>query len=88
MSLLQAFSLGLPAIVTDVGGMAEVVKLARAGITVRPTDPADMAKAILLLSGNEKEREQFSTNGLAEYQTRFTVQSMVDTYRDLYRSIA
>ena len=87
MSLLQAFSLGLPAIVTDVGGMAEVVKLARAGITVRPTDPADMAQAILLLSGNEKEREQFSANGLAAYQTRFTVQSMVDTYCDLYRSI-
>ena len=31
VSLLQAFSLGLPAIVTDVGGMAEVVRLAQAG---------------------------------------------------------
>ena len=29
VSLLQAFSLGLPAIVTDVGGMAEVVRLAQ-----------------------------------------------------------
>ncbi len=34
MSLLQAFSLGVPAIVTDVGGMAEVVRLAQAGMTV------------------------------------------------------
>ena len=34
ISLLQAFSLGLPAIVTDVGGMAEVVRLAQAGVTV------------------------------------------------------
>ena len=34
VSLLQAFSLGLPAIVTDVGGMAEVVRLAQAGFTV------------------------------------------------------
>jgi len=35
MSLLQAFSLGLPAIVTDVGGMAEVVRLAQAGSRYR-----------------------------------------------------
>ena len=39
VSLLQAFSLGLPAIVTDVGGMAEAVKLAQAGFTVSATDP-------------------------------------------------
>ena len=39
ISLLQGFSLGLPAIVTDVGGMAEVVRLAKAGITVSATDP-------------------------------------------------
>ena len=35
MSLLQAFSLGLPAIVTDVGGMAEVVRLSQAGLRCR-----------------------------------------------------
>ena len=43
MSLLQAFSLGLPAIVTDVGGMAEAVRLAQAGFTVPVSDPAGMA---------------------------------------------
>ena len=43
MSLLQGFSLGLPAIVTDVGGMAEVVRLAKAGFAVSATDPAEMA---------------------------------------------
>ncbi len=52
MSLLQAFSIGLPAIVTDVGGMAEVVRLAQAGITVPVTDTVALAAAILELAAN------------------------------------
>ena len=86
ISLLQAFSLGLPAIVTDVGGMAEVVRLARAGFTVSATDPAEMAAAILRLAANNTERERFSRNAEEAFQLRFTLQIMVDAYMDLYRS--
>ena len=88
MSLLQAFSLGLPAIVTDVGGMAEVVRLAKAGYTVSATDPAEMAAAILRLADSDAEREQFSANAEAAFHSRFTLQTMVDAYMDLYRDTA
>jgi glycosyltransferase involved in cell wall biosynthesis len=86
MSLLQAFSLGLPAIVTDVGGMAEVVRLAKAGITVSERDPAEMASAILRMTGNKTEREQLSMNAKQAFHSRFTLQTMVETYLDLYRT--
>jgi glycosyltransferase involved in cell wall biosynthesis len=86
MSLLQAFSLGVPAIVTNVGGMAEAVRLAQAGITVSITDPAEMAAAILRLACSDAERERFSTNAVDAYQSRFTVQTMVDAYMNLYRT--
>jgi glycosyltransferase involved in cell wall biosynthesis len=86
MSLLQAFSLGLPAIVTDVGGMAEVVRLADAGFTVSPTDPEQMASAILRMAGNNAERSRFSANAEATFQSRFALQTMVDAYMDLYRN--
>ena len=86
MSLLQAFSLGLPAIVTDVGGLAEVVRLANAGYTVPVTDPAEMAAAILRLAGSDTERKQFSMNAEATFRSRFTLQTMADTYMDLYRN--
>jgi len=84
ISLLQAFSLGLPVIVTDVGGMAEVVRLANAGYTVSVTDPAEMAAAILRLSRSEAEREQYSINGEATFRAHFSLQTMVDAYSDLY----
>ena len=78
MSLLQAFSLGLPAIVTDVGGMAEVVRLAQAGFTV--TDAAGMAAAILRLAGDAAEQEQLSKNAEAAFHERFTLPAMAAAF--------
>ena len=88
VSLLQAFSLGLPAIVTDVGGMAEIVRMAEAGPTVSAADPAEMAAAILRLAGSDAEREKFATNAEAAFHSRFTLQTMVDAYMELYRDTA
>jgi glycosyltransferase involved in cell wall biosynthesis len=85
MSLLQALSLGLPAIVTDVGGMAEIVRLANAGYTVPLESSAEMAAAILRLAGSQTDRQQFSINGKAAFDQYFTLKTMVDAYMDLYR---
>jgi glycosyltransferase involved in cell wall biosynthesis len=84
ISLLQGLSLGLPAIVTDVGGMAEAIQISRAGITVSATDPSEMVAAILRLAGSESERRQFSTSAEAAYRARFTPKIMSDAYMDLY----
>ena len=86
VSLLQAFSLGLPAIVTDVGGMAEVVRLANAGFIVPADNLAEMGAAILRSTGNDAEREQFAANAVAAFQSRFTLDTMVEAYMELYRS--
>jgi glycosyltransferase involved in cell wall biosynthesis len=86
MSLLQGFSLGLPAIVTDVGGMAEVVRLTKAGFAVSVTNPLEMAAAILRMAGSDAERAQFSRNAEAAFRSRFTLKTMVDAYMDIYRT--
>jgi len=86
VSLLQALSVGLPVIVTDVGGMAEVVRLAKAGLTVSPADPSEMASAIVRIAGNAAERERFSKNAEAAFQARFTLETMVEAYMELYRN--
>jgi len=85
VSLLEAFSLGVPAIVTDVGGMAEAVRIAQAGFTVSVTGPAEMTSAIVRMAGDSAERERFSKNGENAFVKRFTLQAMVDAYMDLYQ---
>lgn len=86
MSLLQAFSLGLPAIVTDVGGMAEVVRIAQAGYAVSPTDTTEMTAAILRLAASDQERQTFSKNAEETFRSHFTLETMVKAYMDSYRN--
>jgi glycosyltransferase involved in cell wall biosynthesis len=88
ISLLQAFSLGTPAIVTDVGGMAEVVRMAAAGVVVPPQDASAMAEAILRMKENTEERRQLSAQAEAAFASYFSLQTMVDGYASLYRDTA
>lgn len=86
MSLLQAFSIGLPAIVTDVGGMAEVVRFADGGMVVPLTESRAMTAAILRLAQSGEDRQRFSANARAAFQAHFTLGAMVDAYMKLYRN--
>ncbi len=88
VSLLQAFSVGLPVVVTDVGGMAEVVRLARAGIVVSATDTGELASAILRLANSDSARKEFSMNAEAAFHSHFTLESMVEAYMGLYQNTA
>jgi glycosyltransferase involved in cell wall biosynthesis len=88
VSLLQAFSVGLPVVVTDVGGMAEVVRLTQAGFVVSATDPAELASAILRMARSNAEREQFSRNAEAAFRSQFTLERMVEAYMNLYQDTA
>ena len=85
MSLLQALSSGLPAVVTDVGGMAEVVRLAQAGITVPLDSAQSMAEALVRLATQPNERGDFANNAEAAFHAHFTLPVMVERYSQLYR---
>lgn len=85
MSLLQAMSVSLPAIVTDVGGMAEVVRNADCGLTTPVGDADAMAEAILQLAFNPEKRKALAKNAKAAYEENFTLERMNASYMELYR---
>jgi glycosyltransferase involved in cell wall biosynthesis len=86
MSLLQAMSAGLPAIVTDVGGMAEVVRNSECGICTPVGDSAKMAEAIIQLAADPARRAVLATKASAAYNAQFTLEEMDTAYMELYRS--
>jgi glycosyltransferase involved in cell wall biosynthesis len=88
MSLLQALSSRLPAVVTDVGGMAEVVRLAEAGLTVPLGNAEAMAEALVRMATRVNERETFAKNAEAAFDAHFTLPVMVERYSQLYRDTA
>jgi glycosyltransferase involved in cell wall biosynthesis len=86
ISLLQAFSIGLPAIVTDVGGMAEAVRLGQAGVIVTPESADEMAAAILRLAANAAEHQRLSASAASAFLSHFSLQKTVVAYKQLYLS--
>ena len=85
MSLVQAMSLGLPAVTTDVGGMAEVLRLSGSGLLAPVGDARAMADAIVRLAENAGLREEFSRRAREAYAREFTLEQMAAAYEELYR---
>jgi glycosyltransferase involved in cell wall biosynthesis len=87
MSLLQAMSIGLPAITTDVGGMAEVLRLSQSGLLAPVGDAPAYAQAILQLAADQTLRQQLSSNALIAYHQHFTLEQMDAAYMALYTRV-
>ena len=88
MSLLQSMSVGLPAIVTGVGGMAEILRLSEGGLMTPVGDEAAMAKAIVRMATERDLRQACGERARASYQANFTLDEMDAAYQRLYRDAA
>ncbi|MGI4854099.1 MAG: glycosyltransferase [Janthinobacterium lividum] len=84
MSLLQAMSIGLPALVTDVGGMQEVLQLSGGGLRVPVGDHAAMADAMVALAGDSQVRQRCGALARQAYEEHFTLAQMHAAYLRLY----
>ena len=86
ISLLQAMSAGLPALVTDVGGMAEVVQNAGCGLRTPVGEVAAMADGMVRIGTDAGLRAKFARNGRRAYAESFTLERMDEAYEALYRA--
>ena len=84
MALLQAMSLGTPAILTDVDGSGEVLRYTGGGLLVPVSDPAAFADAIVKLAQDDALRAEFSRRSLEAYERDFTLERMNAGYMELY----
>nr|WP_282450889.1 glycosyltransferase [Marinobacter bryozoorum] len=84
MTLLEAMSLGVPAIATAVGGNVEIVESGRTGLLIPTENPAELAKAVLRLKSDRDLREKLGRESRILFEERFSVARMVSRYQDLY----
>lgn len=85
ISILEAMAASLPAIVTDVGGMPEVIDLSGAGTVVRAGDVAALADAIVEFAGRRNELSALGNRARACYGQYFTPEQMANQYFSLYQ---
>ena len=86
IALLEAMALGTPAVVTDVGGLPEVVEHGRQGMVVRPGDPRGLADAIVALLEDADLRERLGREckrRAAEFDIRAAVRRTEEVDEEL-----
>lgn len=84
ISLLEAMAAGVPQVVTNVGGMAEVLEMSRGGLVVPPSSPEALADAILKFVHNEDFRQECASRSRDCYQRQFLADRMASDYFNLY----
>ena len=86
ISILEAMAAGLPAIVTAVGGMPEVITLSGAGVTVPAGDVEKLAQAIVDFANRRDELKLLGDRAQFCYRQHFTPERMSEQYLALYES--
>jgi glycosyltransferase involved in cell wall biosynthesis len=84
VSLLEAMSVGLPAVVTDVGGMSEIARLSGAVTLVPSSDPEGMAKALCEAATGKQKLSELGQLASHCYEQYFRPERMLDDYMNLY----
>ena len=87
VALLEAMALGLPSVVTDVGGNTEAVVHGDCGLVVPPRNPTVMAQAISELIRDHKLRDRLADHARQRYMTAFTSEAMAEAYFEVYREV-
>ncbi len=85
IALLEAASMGLPGVVTDVGGNAEVVIDGVTGWVVEPGSPARLAAAMQKLQNSPVDaRRSFGNAARAHCQKTFRFEAVAERWIELY----
>lgn len=83
--VVEAASRGVPAIVTDVGGVGELVQQGVTGFVVRPSDREAIPEKILALAADDARLESMSQAALARAHTLFDAKTSVERIVDIVR---
>jgi len=81
---LEAMSVGLPALVTDVGGMGEIARLSGAVTLVPSSDPEGMTVALCTAVARRQELPKMGKLASHCYEQYFRPERMLDDYLTLY----
>lgn len=87
IALLEAMAIGVPPVVTSVGGIPEVVEDGVNGYLVEPMAPQHMADRIVSLLSQESLRADMSKHAMETVKAKFSIAGMVQDLESVYDSL-
>ena len=85
--LLLAFAAGRPVVVTDTGGLSELVEDGRSGFVVPPRNTQALARAIMEIIKNPGKRSEMGQTAKQLAQTRYSWKTAAAKTIELYQSV-
>jgi len=82
--LLEAMSMGLPAVATRVSGCADVVNPEGTGLLAEPDDPAGLARCILRLLREPERARRMGTEARKLVAREFSISRFLERTAELY----
>jgi sugar transferase (PEP-CTERM/EpsH1 system associated) len=86
-TILEAMACGVPVVATRMGGNPELVKDGRSGFLFAPRDVNQLSALLLRMIENERERLALGEGARLRAVESFSIATMVDQYRELYRNL-
>ena len=83
----EAMYLRRPVVVTDIGGLREMVEDGVTGLIVPPRDPGALARAILRVLSDEEGARAMGARGREVVRTRYSVSALADAYERAYATL-
>lgn len=89
LTAIEAMTVGLPVVATEVGGLPEVVRPGETGVLVQPADVAALAKGIIWVLQHPAEAKQMAENGgqivIREFSSKGMARKTEVTYQKVMR---
>ena len=86
VSILEAMACCKPVVVSNTGGLSEIVNDGQNGYFVSPNNPEEAANAIEKLVGDPELRIKFGVNGREKVKTHYNWDKSVDLMLDVYQN--
>lgn len=84
VAIIEASACELPVVVSNVGGLPEVVVDNKTGYIVPPKDVESLADKILSLATDQNKRKTFGTNGRQFVMDNYSWEANVGTMEEIY----
>ena len=86
-AVLEAMAMGLPLVVSDVGGNREAVADGVNGRLVEPQNPEALASALVAMWQSAADRQSMGRASRSRVCSEFSIRAMLEQHDDLYRSL-
>ena len=86
-SLLEAMSIGMPCIATDISGNQDLIQHGKNGLLVPSGDANALADAVIYMLDNPDKAKDMGYNARTTIEQQYKISTVADRYVELYREL-